>query len=89
LVIRLVLFLYIQDNTSQAFEEVLPYDKFSMRLPSEDIPRLEAILRGVSEDRRAAMRRELACVWPRLVWSSVVSKLPSSLFGAFWCFFEL
>ena len=38
----------IQPNVTQPFEELLPYDDFSLRLQMEDVPRLGALLRGTS-----------------------------------------
>lgn len=52
----------------QAFEEVIPWDAFSLYLNRSQIPQLESILRSVPEERIVAMRRVIACVWPRLFW---------------------
>lgn len=39
----------IQDNVTQAFEEILPYAKFSVRVSEADIPRLPEILRNITQ----------------------------------------
>ena len=45
------------------FEELLPYDKFSVRMAEADIPRMHDILSALADDADAirAMRRELFC----------------------------
>ena len=43
----------------------------SVSVPQERLPLLPAILRNVSADERDAMRRELACAWRRLWFSSI------------------
>ena len=66
--------LIIQDepvsNTSvdQAFEELLPYPLFSWRLTQADIPNLPALLAAFPADEWRKLRRNLACVWPRVLW---------------------
>ncbi|KAL1522967.1 hypothetical protein AB1Y20_017931 [Prymnesium parvum] len=52
----------------QAFEELLPWASFALYLNRSQIPYLDAILRDFPADRLAALRRGVACVWPRLYW---------------------
>ena len=66
--------LVIQDepvsrtSVDQAFEDVLPWDEFSLRLEQKDIPRLPQLLAEYPDDKWRALKRNLACVWPRVVW---------------------
>jgi hypothetical protein len=60
-----------QDNVTQPFEDVLPYERFSVRVLEADIGRLPDILAGISESKRRDMRAEAACAWRAMVWSSV------------------
>ena len=39
----------IQDGVHQPYDDVLPYDAFSLRLPQSDVAQLDAVLRGVSD----------------------------------------
>jgi len=50
----------IQPNVSQPFDDLIPYDRFALRLTKEDIPRLPTILKSVSDARVCAMQKELA-----------------------------
>ena len=74
--------LIIQDdpfsNTSvnQAFEELLPYERFSLRLKQSDIPSLPAILRAFPLERWRELRANLACVWPRILWLQPDNEAP-------------
>jgi hypothetical protein len=60
-----------QDNVTQPFEDVLPYERFSVRVLEADIDRLPDILATISESKRRDMRAEAACAWRAMVWSSV------------------
>ena len=66
--------LIIQDepqtnsDVEQAFESVLPYANFSLRLRQSDIARLPEILNALSDEHWHALRRGIACVWPRVLW---------------------
>lgn len=55
-------------DVDQAFEELLPYSNFSLRLEKKDVPQLPTILAQVPQDRWLQMRANLGCVWPRLLW---------------------
>lgn len=35
----------------QAFEDVLPYETFSIRLTNDDVPQLREILRGITDEQ--------------------------------------
>ena len=66
--------LIIQDepdsktDVEQAFEEMLPYANFSLRLTQADIPNLPEILGSYPNASWRQLRRNLACVWPRMLW---------------------
>ncbi|KAK3248433.1 hypothetical protein CYMTET_42103, partial [Cymbomonas tetramitiformis] len=62
----------IQDNVTQPYEgDFLPYSLFSVRIAEADIERTrEILLEYTSEDIRN-FRREAACAWPYMLWSSV------------------
>jgi hypothetical protein len=52
----------------QVYEEVLPWDKFALRVPRSQLADLPRVLREVSAAEHEAMLRAAACVWPRLFW---------------------
>ena len=58
----------IQDDVEMAFEEVVPWERFSVRLKFSDIERLDEILEAIPDEAVFRMRRELGCVWPRMLW---------------------
>jgi hypothetical protein len=62
--------LVMQDGIPQAFEDLLPWPLFSLRLNDSlaQIPSLAAQLEAVPEETVRAMRSRLYCVWPRLIW---------------------
>lgn len=63
----------IMDGSSLELDELIPWDKMSVRVAEKDIDRLPTILDDVMADaeRMRSMRAELACVWPRFLWSSI------------------
>ena len=74
--------LIIQDdpdsNTTvdQAFEEILPWTKFSLRLKQTDIPNLPKLLADYPDERWRELRRNLACAWPRTLWLNSDNEAP-------------
>ena len=74
--------LVIQDepvsatSVDQAFEEVLPWGRFSLRLMQKDIPQLHSILADFPDDKWRELRRNLACVWPRVLWLNPDNEAP-------------
>jgi len=58
----------IQDGVEMAFEEVLPWRRFAVRLRFDDIPILPQLLAKVPAHHVARLRRGLGCVWPRMLW---------------------
>ena len=55
-------------EADQAFEDLLPYANFSLRLKQDAIPNLPKLLADFPRDHWVALRRNLACVWPRIMW---------------------
>jgi hypothetical protein len=74
--------LIIQDDpisntmVEPAFADLLPYERFSLRLRQADIPRLPSILRAFPLQRWRELRAALACVWPRLLWLQADNEPP-------------
>ena len=74
--------LVIQDEpdskttVDQAFEELLPWEAFSLRLTQADIPRLPELLEAFPDERWRELRRNLACVWPRVLWLNADNEAP-------------
>jgi len=60
----------IQEHVYQPYEEVLPYEEFSIRLDNEDIPRLPSILRSISPQQLAALQVGVAKYWPAMIWEA-------------------
>ncbi|KAL1530584.1 hypothetical protein AB1Y20_001484 [Prymnesium parvum] len=56
------------------FDEVLDWTRFSLRVPLDELQHLPERLWSVAADapRLRSMQAELACVWRRLFWSSLV-----------------
>ena len=52
------------------FEEVIEWERFSLRLGLRDVRSLGAILRNVSHARIVEMCTAMREVWPRLLWTS-------------------
>jgi hypothetical protein len=70
----------VQDNVAQPFDDVLPYERFSVRVAEKDLEKLPEILRaipmsceGVGPEGRCVprMREQLACAVRSFLWSSV------------------
>ena len=55
-------------EAEQAFEDLLPYANFSLRLKQDAIPNLPKLLADFPRDHWLALRRNLGCVWPRIMW---------------------
>ncbi|KAK3263506.1 hypothetical protein CYMTET_27689 [Cymbomonas tetramitiformis] len=65
----------IADNVTQIFEELLPYDTFTVRVAEKDIEKLPEILNRITPEKEQEMRRELLCAWEHFTWSSVHGSL--------------
>jgi hypothetical protein len=62
--------LIMQDGIEQAYEELLPWFLFSLRLNNSlaQISGLKGTLEKIPESVVTAMRSHLYCVWPRFLW---------------------
>ena len=76
----------VQDSVRQAFDDVLPYDAFTVRFQESDIPNIPGVLKAIPESCEGVppggrclerMRAQLACAIRALTWSSAYG----SLFG--------
>jgi len=62
--------LIMQDGIEQAYEDILPWSRFSLRLNNSlaHIRDLSPTLEKIPEAQVRAMRSHLYCVWPRFLW---------------------
>lgn len=60
--------LIIQDGVFQPYEDLLPYETFSVRLQLSDIPNIVRILKQVTPEEHLAMRRALARIHTSFGW---------------------
>ena len=51
------------------FETGLNYSEFSVRVPEAQVEEIDAILRSVSQERRAAMRLAMRRLWTRFIYA--------------------
>ena len=58
----------LSPNRCPAVSSAKPYPLFSLRLTQADIPHLPAILDAYPAEAWHSLRRNLACVWPRVLW---------------------
>ena len=58
----------IQPNVTQPYEDLLPYEDFSLRISKDSIPQLPQILKAVTDDAVCKMQRALAKVWRAFLW---------------------
>ena len=63
-------------TVDQAFDEILPWEKFSLRLWQKDIPDLPKLLAEFPDDKWRELRRNLACAWPRVLWLNADNEAP-------------
>lgn len=56
---------------SQPLDERLNWHAFAVLVSMDELARLHEILEAISPARRARMRRVLAKLWPRFLWTSV------------------
>jgi hypothetical protein len=60
----------LQDHIFQPFEDLLPYEQFSLRLPAADIPRIQQVLAAVSEAEWQRLHAGLARWHRAFVWEA-------------------
>ena len=63
-----------EQDDALPFDEVLDWNRFSLRVPTGRLGELPAALWPVARDaaRLHAMQRELSCAWRALFWTSLV-----------------
>jgi hypothetical protein len=57
-----------QEHNFQPFEELLPYELFSLRLNNADLPQLREILRGVTDAQYRMLLENLIRYRDAFVW---------------------
>ena len=60
----------VQEHVYQSFEDILPYEEFSIRLNNDDIPMLPSILRSITPEQLAALQRGVKKYWPAFIWET-------------------
>ncbi len=65
----------LQDHVFQPYEDLLPYEEFSLRLPVSDIPRLKEILAAMPQQEWQRLQQGLAKWWPYFLWEQEVGGL--------------
>ena len=68
-----------KDDDALPFDELLPWHRFSLRVPVDELGSLPAVLEAAARDDATlrSMQSELGCVWRSLFWTS----LQGSCFG--------
>ena len=68
-----------ENDDALPFEEILPWRRFSLRVPVDELRSLPNVVRAAARDQAQlkAMQMELGCVWRALFWTS----LKGSCFG--------
>lgn len=61
-----------QDDIYQPWEDQLPYDEFSVRLPRSSIPDIVPLLSEITDAEYLALRAGLAKHWMAFVWDRAV-----------------
>jgi|LauGreDrversion2_5_1035112.scaffolds.fasta_scaffold43963_2 hypothetical protein len=58
----------LQDHVFQPFEDMIPYEEFSVRVAKRDIPNLISILRAITEEEQRKMRLRMAEYYRAFIW---------------------
>ena len=58
----------VQDHVYQPYEELLPYEDFSIRLNNQDLPHLREILRGVTDEQYRRLLDNLLRYQDAFMW---------------------
>ena len=59
----------VMDNVTEAFESILDWRQFSIRINESDIEKTPQILRSIGEPLILQMQRSIAKVWQRFAWT--------------------
>ena len=57
-----------QDGVQQPYEDLLPYDQFSLRISKPRLRQLSDLLRSIPPDHYARLRAGLGLYWRAFVW---------------------
>ncbi len=68
------------------FAEVINWNEVALHVTRKEIPALHTRLEAVGSDQVLAMRRAMAAVWPRLLWSRVKPRFPRQRLDQYWPF---
>jgi hypothetical protein len=60
--------MLLQDGIHQPFEDQLPYEAFSVRLPRARLPLIVDLLSSIPEEQYIQLRQGLAKHWRAFVW---------------------
>lgn len=60
----------LQDHVKQYFEDVLPFEDFSLRLNNEDLPYLREILRAVTEEEYRRLLENVLRYQKAFTWNT-------------------
>ena len=58
----------VQDHVYQPYEELPPYEDFSIRLNNQDLPHLREILRGVTDEQYRRLLENLLRYRDAFMW---------------------
>jgi hypothetical protein len=58
----------LQDGMHQPFEDQLPYNSFSVRLPRSRLPHIADLLSAIPDEQYIKLRKGLAKYWRAFVW---------------------
>ncbi|PNH01195.1 putative glycosyltransferase [Tetrabaena socialis] len=61
--------ILIQDHVYQAYEDFVPYEEFSVRMPLSGVEHMVELLRSYSEEQLAALRLGLAKYYRAFIWN--------------------
>jgi hypothetical protein len=65
----------MQDDNFQPSEDVLPYNKFSIRVTRKRIHYLQELLAAITDEEYLELRRGVAKYWRAFVWQPEVGGL--------------
>lgn len=61
----------VVQNMVQPFEDVLPYDLFSLRVPTDEVAKIHEYIEAVDDAKLRRLQAGLRCVEPRFYWESI------------------
>lgn len=58
----------VQDGVYQPYQDLLPYQQFSIRLPKHRLPHIAEVLSSISDEEYIRLRQGVAKYWRAFVW---------------------